>query len=358
MSLYEVDYIWLGGNNEIRTKKRTLTLSLGHARLDTNHIPEWTYDGSSTGQAPSEGDTEITLRPVYIKSHKPSGDPITRVIAVCATYYSDGRPLPNNHYEFANRVFMEQPEEEPWFGLEQEYFIMDAVTNKPVGYLNHVNTPQGQFYCGVGGQNTYGQKIAETHYRNCLNYNLRISGINQEVAVGQWEFQIGPVTGIEAAHQMMIARYLLELESEQEGCYISYDPKPLPEWNGSGCHINFSTRAMREPGGLAVILSAMDKLADRHREHIAVYGQDNKKRLTGKHETSSMDVFSWGIGTRNTSVRIGNETQRNGCGYFEDRRPAANVDPYVATAILFATCCSGLPSYPTVDAPDLPQENT
>ena len=141
MALYEVDYIWLGGNNEIRTKKRTLTLSLGYSLLAINHIPEWTYDGSSTGQAPSEGDTEITLRPVYLKSYKPSGDPITRVIAVCATYYSDGRPLPNNHYGFANRIFrMNNPDNEPWFGLEQEYFIMDAVTKKPVGYLDHVNT--------------------------------------------------------------------------------------------------------------------------------------------------------------------------------------------------------------------------
>ncbi len=358
MALYEVDYIWLGGNNEIRTKKRTLELTLGHARLDTCHIPEWTYDGSSTGQAPSEGDTEITLRPVYLKSYKPEGDQITRVITVCATYYSDGKPLPNNHYEFANRVFMEKPEEEPWFGLEQEYFIIDAVTKKPLGYLDNVNTPQGQFYCGVGGNNVYGRGIANAHFLKCLDYNLQISGINQEVAVGQWEFQIGPVTGIEAAHQMMIARYLLELEAEAMGCYISYDPKPLPEWNGSGCHINFSTQAMREPGGLAVIQAVMPKLADRHREHIEVYGQDNEKRLTGKHETSSMNEFSWGIGTRNTSVRIGNETQRNGCGYFEDRRPAANVDPYAATAILFATCCSVLSLHPTVTAPDLPLENT
>lgn len=341
MDTYDVDYIWLDGNDRIRTKKRTLR-NIHKFSINVDDIPHWNYDGSSTGQADSDGDTEVTLMPVYIKTCFQSYGPIsTRVIAVCATYYSNDRPLPNNHYDYAKRVFQKGQDEQPWFGLEQEYFIMDAITNKPLGCLEHVNTPQGQFYCAVGGQNTYGRKIANAHYRMCLNFGLTISGLNQEVAVGQWEFQLGPVTGIEAAHQMMIARYLLELEAESNGCYISYDPKPFLNMNGSGCHINFSTRAMREPGGLAVIQSVMPKLADMHREHIAVYGRDNHLRLTGKHETSSMDVFSWGIGTRNTSVRIGNETRRNGCGYFEDRRPAANVDPYAATAILFATCCLG-----------------
>ena len=341
MSLYEVDYIWLGGNNEIRTKKRTLTLprgiSLGIAKLELSQIPEWTYDGSSTGQAPSEGDTEITLRPVYIKSHKPERDPITRVLAVCATYYSYGKPLPNNHYEFAKEVFANQPETEPWFGIEQEYFIMSSLTKKPLGYLDHVNTPHGQFYCAVGANNVYGREIANRHYRECLKYGLQISGLNQEVSIGQWEFQIGPVTGIEAGHQMMMARYLLELEAERDGCYISYEPKPVLAWNGSGCHVNFSTLQMRESGGLVVIQVAMDKLAERHMEHIAVYGSGNEHRLTGKHETSSLTEFSWGYGTRNTSVRVGNETRQRGCGYFEDRRPAANMDPYLVTGMLFKT---------------------
>jgi len=341
MSLYEVDYIWLGGNNEIRTKKRTLTLplsvSFSLAKPELSQIPDWNYDGSSTGQAPSDGDTEVTLRPVYVKSYKPDGDPITRVIAVCATYYSDGHPLPNNHYEFAKEVFANQSETEPWFGLEQEYFIMSSLTNKPLGYVDHVNTPQGQFYCAVGANNVYGREIANRHYRECLKYNLQISGLNQEVAVGQWEFQIGPVTGLEAGHQMIMARYLLELEAERDGCYISYEPKPVPAWNGSGCHTNFSTKQMREPGGLAVIQAAMDKLAERHMEHIAVYGSGNEHRLTGKHETSSLTEFSWGYGTRNTSVRVGIETRQLGCGYFEDRRPAANMDPYLVTGMLFKT---------------------
>lgn len=335
---YLVDYIWLGGENEIRTKSRTL-------RIDRNtpptlsDIPTWNYDGSSTSQAPSDGDTEVTLVPVYIKTgpcfhYRPF---TYACIVVCATYYSDGKPLPNNHYQFANKIFSQKTEEEPWFGLEQEYFIMDNYSRQPIGLYDHINTQQGQFYCGVGGLNSYGRGIVSQHYGECLKYDLQISGVNQEVAVGQWEFQIGPSIGIEAAHQMIIARFLLEMTAERNGCYISYVPKPLPDWNGSGCHINFSTRVMRESGGLATILSAMDKLEANHLSHIAVYGDDNDQRLTGKHETSSMKTFTWGVGTRNTSVRIGNETYKNGCGYFEDRRPAANIDPYITTAMIYKT---------------------
>lgn len=335
---YLVDYIWLGGNNEIRTKSRTLKLDSLVPTL--SDIPKWNYDGSSTGQAPSEGDTEITLVPVYMKIGPYIRDkPYAHIIiVVCATYYSDDKPLPNNHYQFAREVFSHRVDEEPWFGLEQEYFIMDNSTHNAIGMNDNINTPQGQFYCGVGGLNSYGRGIVNQHYIQCLNYDLQISGVNQEVAVGQWEFQIGPVTGIETAHQMIIARFLLESVAEQNGCYISYEPKPYPQWNGSGCHINFSTKSMRESGGLNVIFSSMKKLEANHLRHIAFYGDDNEKRLTGRHETSSINNFTWGVGTRNTSVRIGNDTYKNGCGYFEDRRPAANIDPYVTTALIFKTC--------------------
>jgi glutamine synthetase len=336
--IYLVDYIWLGGNNEIRTKSRTLKINSIFPTLCD--IPKWNYDGSSTGQAPSQGDTEVTLVPVYMKIGPYIRDkPYERIlIVVCATYYADDKPLPNNHYEFANQIFSQRVEEEPWFGLEQEYFIMDNITRQAIGMNDHFNTPQGQFYCGIGGLNSYGREIVTQHYIECLKYGLQISGVNQEVAVGQWEFQIGPVVGIEAAHQMIIARFLLEITAERHGCHICYDPKPYPEWNGSGCHINFSTKSMREPNGYQSILSAIKNLEAKHIDHIAIYGIDNEKRLTGLHETSSMNKFTWGVGTRNTSVRIGNETYKNGCGYFEDRRPAANIDPYITTSMIFKTC--------------------
>ena len=183
------------------------------------------------------------------------------------------------------------------------------------------------------------RKIVEEHLKCCIHAGLNISGINAEVATGQWEFQIGPSESISAADELVVARYLLQRVAEKYGATIDYSPKISDSANGSGCHINFSTEKMRNEDGFQEILHCMKKLESKHAEHIAVYGENNHKRLTGLHETSSMDIFTWGIGTRNTSVRIPNATYKNCCGYFEDRRPAANIDPYLATSIIAKTCC-------------------
>ena len=91
--------------------------------------------------------------------------------------------------------------------------------------------------------------------------------------------------------------------------------------------------------GLDFIYEALNKLQLRHTEHMMLYGEDNHLRMTGEHETSSYQNFSIGKASRKDSVRIGNETYKNNKGYFEDRRPSANCDPYLVTAMLFQTCC-------------------
>ncbi len=322
-----LEYIWIGGKGEIRSKTR---VAERWSTSDGLVLEDWTYDASSTGQAKSDGNTEGILKPgfhVYKnplrKSRTPKGE---HFLVLCGAYNINNVPLETNHRHCAEWLFSNNWKEEPWFGLEQEYFI-------------GMNDKQNVFehYCGVG--RNIERKIAEEHLALCLEAGLTISGINAEVATEQWEFQIGPCQGVEAADQLIVARYLLERVAEKYNVKICYDPKPSETANGSGCHTNFSTKKMREKNGIEEIYRAINKLEKKHDEHIKLFGEGNELRLTGEHETASYKTFSWGIGTRNTSIRIPNQVVKDKCGYFEDRRPAANMDPYLVTYNIFKTCC-------------------
>ncbi len=322
-----LEYIWIGGKGEIRSKTRVFHNILP---FNIDCISEWNYDGSSTWQADSDGDTEILLKPCAIYR-----DPIRNIpnclcyIILCDTYNSNGKPTLSNHRHLANKIFEKCQEHEPWFGLEQEYFIILPGQNKVDSF--------GKHYCGQV-DNKLERIIAEEHMTACIQSELNISGINSEVAEFQWEFQIGPCEGIQAGDQLVVARYLLERIAEKYGAIINYHPKPNQVINGSGCHINFSTIQTRIKDGIEEINRCINCLSKNHSDIIKVYGNNNNLRLTGRHETSQYDKFSYGIGTRNTSIRIPNQVVREKCGYFEDRRPASNIDPYLATSSLCKYC--------------------
>jgi glutamine synthetase len=322
-----IEYIWLDGSDRTRSKTRVLK-KLSHSRpFGITDVPEWNYDGSSTGQANSDGNTEIILKPVMLYK-----DPFYRDdkhwLVLCD---SDKR-------REAMKLFVEGLFEEPWFGLEQEYFIFHKDFN-----INLIDKRQGNYYCGVGpnaGRKFYERIIANEHLDSCLYAGINIAGINAEVACNQWEFQVGICEGISAGDELHMARYILERIAEKYDCIIDYRPKLDDTMNGSGCHVNFSTLKTRSANGLYVILDDyITRLNDGHIEDILYMGKDNERRLTGKHETSNMNTFTFGIGTRNTSIRIVKETQQNGYGYFEDRRPAANMEPYTVTSLIFKRCC-------------------
>lgn len=336
-----LEYIWIGGNNELRSKTRVHEYDKMDCDFRLINVPTWNYDGSSTDQAPSDN-SEVLLIPVAMFSDPFRGGPHRLVL--CETYnVVNNMPLKTNHRNGSNAIFNKKMEEEPWFGLEQEYFLMDPKTNLPLGFPTNKNATQGQYYCSTGAENAFGREIVEEHLKKCLAAGIKLSGVNAEVAPGQWEFQVGPCVGIEVGDHMWVARYILQRVAETHGIIVNFDPKPISgDWNGSGCHINFSTKNMREGTkdntGLYYINEAIRKLSLNHDEHMAVYGVDNDKRMTGHHETASYGVFSDGIANRGASVRRGHETINNQKGYFEDRRPASNCDPYLATAKIFETC--------------------
>jgi glutamine synthetase len=338
-----LDYVWIGGNNELRSKIRVFKLDKNIETMDKKILLsqlEWNYDGSSTQQADGD-DSEITLKAVNMYPEPIYAE--KRYFIICDTYKSNGEPAKNNNRKLALELFNTKLEEKPWFGMEQEYFMMKNLQHpEPIGYKN--SQKQGQYYCGVGAENAFGREIAEKHLKVCILYGINISGINAEVAPGQWEFQIGPCEGINAGDEMILARYLLIKIAEKENISIDFEPKPLKgDWNGSGCHTNYSTKNMREgygnTTGLDYINNAIEKLADKHNEHMQVYGTGNEQRMTGKHETASYDIFTFGVGNRGASVRIGNKTFTDKKGYFEDRRPSSNCDPYLVTSKIFETTC-------------------
>jgi glutamine synthetase len=342
------EYVWLDGDFGVRSKTRVLFGKKSIKAL--KELPMWNYDGSSTKQAPG-ADSEVIMKPraMYKDPFRPDGN---HVLVLCDCYTPQEFAIPTNHRAIAAKVFKEKTKEEPWFGIEQEYTLFKDGT--PLGWpSSQARTfggpttqigfpgPQGPYYCGSGADVAFGREIVEEHMLACLMAGLNVSGTNAEVMPGQWEYQVGPCVGIDSGDQMVMSRYILERVCEKHKVLVSFDPKPiLGDWNGAGCHTNFSTKSMRDKKNSLqkVIIPAVEKLAKRHEAHIKAYGSGNEKRLTGAHETASMDSFSYGIADRGASVRIPNATAQAGKGYFEDRRPASNMDPYVVTAMIFDTC--------------------
>jgi glutamine synthetase len=332
----QAEYIWIGGTGlDLRCKTKTLDLT---EVTSLSQLPVWNYDGSSTLQAPGK-DSEVYLKPIAMYK-----DPFRRgknILVLCEACLPDAKltPIPTNTRRRCLEVMEQAKEHEPWFGIEQEFALMAKDRVTPFGWpKNGYPRPQGPFYCSAGTENAFGRRVVEAHYRACLYAGLTISGINGEVLPGQWEYQVGPCLGIDSGDMMVVSRFILQRVCEDFGICVSFDPKPVPgDWNGSGCHTNYSTNAMREEGGYAAIINAVEALGKRHKEHIAAYGSGNERRLTGAHETAPIDKFSYGVAHRGASVRIPRQAKLDGKGYFEDRRPASNMDPYVVTMMIVQT---------------------
>jgi len=316
--IYKLEYIWLDGytpESNLRSKTKVLT---SETEPELESLPIWNFDGSSTNQA--EGNySDCLLKPVKLIR-----DPQRKngYLVLCEVLNPDMTPHSSNTRSSI------KDNSNMWVGFEQEYFIYDG--ELPLGHTKGNMKPQGEYYCGIGTDNVSGRNIVEHHLDVCLSAGLNLTGINAEVALGQWEFQVMGKGTLDSCDQLILCRYLLQRVAETYSVKIEYHPKPLQgDWNGSGLHTNFSNKKMREVGGKEYFDSILNVFELNHSKHIENYGSDNEYRLTGKHETQSIDKFSYGVSDRGSSIRIPQVTVNNGWkGYVEDRRPASNGDPY------------------------------
>lgn len=340
------EYIWLDGMMPQKIRSKTRVLNVPADFNPKKDMPDWGFDGSSTRQSKG-GSSDLVLKPSHTcKDPIRGGD---NLLVLCEVFNPDNTPHKTNHRaELRDLLFGETALAEkysPWFGFEQEHTLFEG--NRPLGWPERgYPAPQGPFYCGVGSDEAFGRDLVEEHLQACLDAELMIYGVNAEVMPGQWEFQIGYRNGNESADPLTVsdhvwlARWLLYRIGEKHGINATLNPKPVKgDWNGAGMHTNFSTQPMRVEGGDKHIAAAIEKLAAHHQEHIAVYGSGNDERLTGEYETAPIDKFISGVADRGASIRIPSHVAQQGFGYLEDRRPAANADPYVVCARMLKTVC-------------------
>jgi glutamine synthetase len=337
MAKLKLEYIWLDGYTPLASlRSKTKIINGDPATLTLADVPQWGFDGSSTQQAEGKS-SDILLKPVALYPD------ITRkngFLVMTETLLPTGAPHPSN----SRATIPDDPD--TWFGFEQEYFFWKD--GAPLGFPpGGFPSPQGPYYTGVGYKNVgnVAREIVEAHIDITLAAGINLEGINAEVAKGQWEFQIFGKGSKTAADQMWVARYIMERLTEKYCIDIEWRCKPVIgpfnaplDWNGSGMHTNFSTKYLREVGGKAYFDKLMAAFNDKRDEHIAVYGPENHLRLTGLHETQSIDKFSYGLSDRGASVRMPVNFIKDGYkGYLEDRRPNSAADPYLVAGRIIKT---------------------
>lgn len=339
----KADYLWLDGATPTQKLRSKVKVIPCNGSVSLSSFEEWGFDGSSTYQATGH-DSDLVLKPVAYYPDPMRGEDY--YLVMCEVLTPDNQPHSSNtRAELRHALDAGGKSHDPWAGFEQEYTFFKG--SRPLGWPEiGYPAPQGPFYCSIGADVAFGRSIVEEHFNRCLSAGIMIYGTNAEVMPGQWEFQVGyrgenseDASVLKMADETWIARYLLGMVAEKHGVQVSFDVKPVKgDWNGAGMHTNFSTKATRDPKkGMAAIDDAVAKLSKCHPEHIAKYGANNHERLTGHHETCSINEFRSGVANRGCSIRIPRSVAEKGYGYFEDRRPGANADPYQVGYMLVTT---------------------
>ena len=333
-----LEYVWLDGYDvpNLRSKIKMHYVDGTEGVREGVNPPNWGFDGSSTLQADGNN-SDCILNPVRVVPHPLFRDNEAYIV-LCQVLNPDLTAHSSNKRVSLQGAEVKHYSMEMWFAFEQEYTIFDAKGERPYNWGDGYPEPQGRYYCGIGSDVAWGRKISEDHLQACMYAGIKLAGTNAEVMASQWEYQTTPMKALEAADNLWISRFILNRIAERHNATIKLDPKPIKgDWNGAGCHTNFSTKIMREYCPQEHIEKICGVFKKNTQDHIAVYGSNNNQRLTGKHETQHINTFSYGVADRGASIRIPPATASANKGYLEDRRPAANIDPYEVCAVLLET---------------------
>ncbi|KAJ0001801.1 hypothetical protein NQD34_001596 [Periophthalmus magnuspinnatus] len=333
----QVTYVWI---NQDGTNPKAKTRILDSEPQSLHDVPQWysTYYLDCV--------YEMTLIPVQMFRDPFLLDP--HKLVLCDTRQLNGAPAlvcclgaAGNRRPECAEAMEAVKDQKPWFGFEQEY-LLKALDGLPFGWASTFqdNNSMTSASAHVGLNKVLGRDVSISHCNACLYAGVKITGITGEVIPAQWEFQVGPCEGLALGDHAWMARYILHRVCEDFGVVPSFHPKPVehPRW-ASGGHMNFSTENMRAEGGITHIHAAIKRLAERHTEHIEVYGnENNRRRLSGVGVHSHFSEFTFRTADRKCSVRIPGHVNHAGQGYLEDRRPPADCDPYLVCKALVQTC--------------------
>ena len=149
----------------------------------------------------------------------------------------------------------------------------------------------------------------------------------------------GPEDPTRAALGFLVAKAATE-EGHEVTMFLAGDAVQLLRDSVLDSLNGLGTGSLRE--SYDAVVAACEALGKNAEEHVHNYGFGIEHRLTGLHETAPWNEFSYGVSDRGASVRIPWQVEKDGKGYIEDRRPNANVDPYVVTRLITDTCCAAL----------------
>ena len=246
----KLEYIWLDGT-EPTAQLRSKTKIVKSFDRCCGEAPIWGFDGSSTQQAEGS-DSDCVLKPVRLYPNPLEKGNHTLVLCEVWTVNNHSHETNTRHMLDLTLQYLDDDTIDEWVGFEQEYTLYE--NGLPFGRPEIGEPPpQGDYYCGRNA----GEEIMIEHTDACIKAGISIAGTNSEVMLGQWEYQIGAGGSLHMSDDLWVARWLMEKICYKHGVTVSLDPKPIEgDWNGAGCHTNFSTRYMREKGGNELIFKA------------------------------------------------------------------------------------------------------